>query len=173
MKWLDEDIKYFESAYVEGWESNKVRFVTRWWSPPLAAPPAVNKVGLQAPVIWGEAKRPFTDFGLERLMQRTLDSVSKAGRDVVVTYEGLLQLPQTGSTAHHLHLAYSEDIKRVPIQELYIDVATGMPVGTILKFASGRIDAAYFYADLNTDVTLTDEDFLLQAERDAREREGR
>ena len=161
MKWLDDDVKYFESTYVEGRQENKVRFVTRWWAPPLAAPPAINRVALQTPVIWGEAKHPMTDFGFERLLERTLTSLGQAGDDVVVTYEGFL--PDTG--VHHLRLVYRETLHRVPIQELYIDPATDLPVGTILKYPSGRIDSAYFYDDLNTDVTLTDEDFLLEAER--------
>ena len=140
--------------------------MTRWWSPPLLAPPGINKVSLQAPVFWGEAKRPLTDFGLERLMEQTLTSVQSAGDDVAISYEGIVHLQQTDSTVHHLHLEYAERIKRVPVQELYIDVDTDLPVGTILKFASGRVDAAYFYEDLDANVTLTDDDFLLDAERE-------
>lgn len=166
MKWLDEDIKYFESTYVEGQAKNKVRFVTRWWSPPLAAPPHVNKVDLNTPVIWGESKRPLTDFGLERLMERTLNSIEKAGPDVLITYEGLARLPEIDATVHHLHLAYSHARHRVPVQELYIDLSTDLPVGTVLKFASGRLDAAYFYEDVNPEVELTEDDFLLEAERE-------
>ena len=165
MKWLDENLKYGESAYVAGQPDERVRFVTRWWVPPLLPPPGINKVDLQTPVLWGESKHPLTDFGLQRLMERTLKSLDDAGENVVVTYEGLLVLPQTGATVHHLHLAYSQALMRVPIQELYIDVATDLPAGTILKLASGRIDAAYFYEDLNPKVTLSDADFLLEVER--------
>ncbi len=169
MKWLDEDLKYYESVYVAGQEDNKVRFVTRWWVPPLAPPPGVNKVDLQTPVTWGESKRPLTDFGLESLMERTLQSLDEAKGDVVVTYEGLLKLPETGAIVHHLRLAYPESLKRVPVQELYIDVATDLPAGTVLKYSSGRIDAAYFYEDLNTAARISDDDFLLDAEKQARQ----
>ncbi len=165
MKWLDEDGKYGESAYVEGQAENKVRFVTRRWSPGLLPPPAVNKVDLLAPVTWGESKRPLTDFGLERLMERTLSSYQSAGRDALLTYGGLLQLPDGGPTVHHLHLEYPATRYRVPVQELYIDVATDLPAGTILRLASGELDASYFYADIDTSVRLTDDDFLLEAER--------
>jgi hypothetical protein len=168
MQWQDEDLKYLESAYVAGQQGDKVRFVTRWWVPPLLPPPGVNRVELQTPVIWGESKRPLTDFGLERLMEHSLESLDDAGENVVVTYEGLLHLPETGATVHHLHLLYPERLQRVPVQELYIDVANDLPAGTVLKYASGRIDAAYFYEDLNAKVALTDEDFLLDAERAAR-----
>ena len=166
MKWLDENLKYFESTYVEGEQGDKVRFVTRWWSPPLLPPPRVNKVGLYTPVTWGEAKRPLTDFGLERMMEQTLASLEAAGEDVVVTYEGLVRLPGMEAAVHHLHLAYAPGQRRTPIQELYIDMATDMPVGTVLTLASGKLDAAYFYEDLDADVELTDEDFLLEVERE-------
>ncbi|MBU0608357.1 MAG: DUF1571 domain-containing protein [Armatimonadetes bacterium] len=167
MKWLNTDMKYDESGYVAGEADSKVRFVTRWWSPPLLPPPGVNKVDLQTPVIFGESKRPMTDFGLERLMERTLDSLHKAGEDVVVTYEGLAALPEGGPTVHHLRLEYPAARYRVPIQEIYIDIVTDLPAGTILRLASGEIDASYFYADLDANVRLTDADFLLEAERAA------
>ena len=167
LKWLDEDLKYYESTYVAGEANGKVRFVTRWWSPPLKPPPGVNLVDLQTPVTWGESKRPLTDFGLERLMERTLASMDEAGDEVVVTYEGLVRLPETGEVVHHLHLAYASTWQRVPIQELYIDPQTDLPVGTVLKFASGTLDAAYFYEDVNPGVQLTDADFLLESERAA------
>lgn len=167
MKWLDTDIKYGESAYVEGERENKVRFVTRWWAPPLLPPPAVNRVDLETPVVWGEAKRPMTDFGLERLMDRTLDSLRRAGADVVVRYEGLRELPGSDATVHHIHIEYPAAKFPVPIQELYIDAETDLPTGTLLKYPAGDIDAAYFYRDIRTHVRLTDTDFLLEAERAA------
>jgi hypothetical protein len=164
MQFLDPDSKYIASAYVEGQADNKVRFVTRHWIVGLLPPPQVNQVDLLAPVTWGESKRPLTEFGLERLVQRTLDSLHAAGTDALLTYEGLVQLPETGTTVHHLHLEYPAGRYKVPIQELYIDVATDRPVGTVFKLASGQLDASYFYTEINTQVRLTDQDFLLDAE---------
>lgn len=164
MNWLDTSLKYYESAYIQGENNNKVLFITRWWVPPLVPPPGINKVDLQTPVTWGESKRPLTDFGLERLMERTLTSLEQAGEDVVVTYQGLMSLAETDTTVHHLHLAYPESQFRVPIQELYVDVQTDLPVGTVLKYASGRIDAAYFYERIDTHVKLTNADFKLNTE---------
>lgn len=165
MQWLDKDSKYLEMAYVGGQYDNKVRFVTRRWSPGLLPPPGANEVDLLAPVRWGESKQALTDFGLERLMERTLNSFRSAGRDVLLTYEGLRQLPAGGPTVHHLHLEYPATRYKVPVQELYVDVATDLPAGTLLKRASGQLDAGYFYTDIDTNVRLTDADFLLEAER--------
>jgi hypothetical protein len=166
MKWLDEDVKYNESTYVANRHDGKVRFVTRWWSPPLKAPPGINAVDVQTPVTFGEAQRPVTDFGLQRMMERTLASLERAGDEVIVAYMGPLELPDDQRLVHHIHLEYPESQHRVPIQELYIDILSDMPAGTVLKRPSGQIDAAYFYADLDTTVALNDDDFLLEVERD-------
>jgi hypothetical protein len=165
MQFLDPDSKYAASVYVEGQANNQVRFVTRRWMVGLLPPPEANRVDLLAPVTWGESKRPLTEFGLERLVQRTLDSLHAAGEDALLTYKGLLNLPDAGATVHHLHLEYPARRYRAPIQELYIDVATDLPVGTAFELPSGQIDASYFYTEINTHVRLTDADFLLDAER--------
>lgn len=239
MRWLDPDVKYGETVYVAGQADDRVRFVTRTWNPPLRPPPAVNRVDLQTPVLWGESKRPLTDFGLERMMDQTLESLAAAGPDVLIRYEGLrhLRMPgppppardslaaggsnalpgkegagqgssarlrdiqaaapdphlvlslegggaaaaflppgggggpaalsDAGLIVHHVRLEYPATRYRVPVQELYIDVATDLPAGTVLKLASGTIDAAYFYRDIDPAVRLADEDFLLPAEREA------
>lgn len=165
MKWNDPGIKYKESVYVEGQADNRVRFVTRWWVPPLKAPPGINTVDLQTPVTWGESKRPLTDFGLERMMERTLAAVEGAGDAVIIKYEGLRQLEDDGPIVHHLHLEYPPGKYEVPIQELYVQLATDLPAGTVLKRNADKIDALYLYRDINTDVKLTDADFLLEVER--------
>ncbi len=165
MHWVGQEARYGESVYVEGQADNKVRFVPRRGL--FGLPPGVTAVDLQTPVTWGESQRPLTDFGLERLMQQTLQPLEDAGSDGILTYDGLMTLPQTGRTVHHLHLEYPDWMHKAPIQELYIDLQTDLPAGTILKLASGKIDAAYFYENINTQVRLTDADFVLDAERTA------
>ncbi len=163
MKWLDPKVKYGESTYVEGRKGNKVRFVPRHGLFGLA--PRITAVDLQTPVTWGEAKYPLTTFGLERLMERSVRTMETAGDDVVVTYHGLMAMRASERMVHHLRLEYSPTRSKVSIQDLYIDVETDLPAATVLKYPSGRLDAAYLYEDLDRNVTLTDEDFLLEAER--------
>jgi hypothetical protein len=167
MKWLDQNAKQAESAYVADATDSKVRFVTRRPVPLLVPPPGVNKVDLRTPVIWGESKYPLTDFGLERLMEQTLQSLEQAQGDVVVTYLGLERSGCDGQAVHHLQLKYPPTRYAVPIQDLYITVATDLPAGTALRYADGQLDAAYYYYDLDTGVNLSDADFLLEAERSA------
>jgi hypothetical protein len=163
MKWLDPDIKYGESTYVAGQAGGKVRFVPRHGL--FGLEPRVTAIDVQTPVIWGEARYPVTDFGLDRMMQRTLRSLKAAGDAVTLSYEGLLQLPDSGRIVHHIHLEYTPSRHRAPIQEIYFDLETDLPAGTILKFPSGKIDAVYLYENINHAVALSDDDFLLEAER--------
>lgn len=165
LKWLDEDLKYDESVYVADQHEGQVRFVTRWWVLGLKAPPAINIVDLQTPVTWGEAREPLSQFGLQRLMERTMESLRESGNAAVIEYVGLEAMPDTNAPVHHIRLTYSDRQHKVPIQELFVDIRTDLPAGTELRHRDGRLEAAYFYFDIDTDVNLTDEDFLLGVER--------
>ncbi len=160
MKWLDEDVKYGESAYVEG---GKVRFAPRrgWFG----GPPTVTRVGLMTPVVWGEARHPLSEFGLERLMQRTLDEIQRAGPEVSIVYHGVRLVPDDGRPAHALEFRFSPRCPEPRRRELYIDLASGYPACVRLMRSDGRLEAAYWFSELDTDVRLEDADFVLEAER--------
>ena len=81
--------------------------------------------------------------------------------------EGLAQLPESSRLVHHLYFEYPNWKHKAPIEELYVDVETNLPAAAYLRYKSGRLDAAYIYDDVNADVSLTDDDFLLEVERDA------
>lgn len=163
MKWLDPQVKYGESTYVQGRDGNKVRFRPRHGL--FGLPPGVFAVELHTPVTWGEARHPMTSFGLERLMEQSLDGID-AGEEYILRYEGLAQLPESNRLVHHLYFEFPNWKHKAPIEDLYVDVETNLPVATYLRYKSGRLDAAYIYDDVNVDVSLTDDDFLLEVERD-------
>lgn len=165
LKWLDENIKYGESVYVAGVAGNQVRFIPRAGF--LGLPPAVTLVDLQTPVTWGESRYPLTTFGLERLMERTLETLNKAGPDAVITYHGVVPLPDDGRAVHHLHLDYPRDRFPECLVDLYVDARNDLPAASVLRRADGRLEASYNYNELNVNVTLTDDDFVLDAERRA------
>ncbi|MCH7870088.1 MAG: DUF1571 domain-containing protein [Planctomycetes bacterium] len=171
MKWLDDDIKYGESTFVQGQVGNKVRFMPRHGL--FGLPPLLTKVHLNTPVIWGEARRPLTEWGLEKLVLETLASIEevKPRGGALIEYRGIVTLPdRAGRPVHYLHVVYPRDPGVASIQELYFDVTTELPVATILRFSGKeqKLDAAYFYDEIDTDVMLSDDDFVLDAERDER-----
>jgi hypothetical protein len=164
-RWLDVDVKHGESTYVEGRHGNKVRFVPRRGL--FGLPPSIVTVDPRTPVIWGETRYPVTDFGLERLMQQTLESLDRAGDLARVTYAGTTRLPELDEPLHYLRLEYPPAAFPNPIVELYIAPADDLPVAAIIRNQRGELQASYVYADVNTNVSLTDASFLLDVERDA------
>jgi hypothetical protein len=171
MRWLDPDIKYGESSYVAGQEENQVRFVPRHGL--FGLPPKVTRVDVQTPVIWGEARYPITDFGLQRMMERTFDSIRRAGDDWTISYEGLTKLSHSDRIVYYLRLEFSPALYQAPIQELFVDVETDLPACTRVLHRAGALEAAYVWADVNPNATLTDDDFLLDAERAQRDEQPR
>ena len=167
MKWLNEDLKFGESVYVEGRHDNMVRFVTRWWAPPLAPPPAINRVDLLTPVLIGESKRPLTDFGLEKTMTRILATLDKAGSGATLSHQGIVERETGGPRVHHIRVEYAPTGGRAPSQDLYFHLGTGLPAGAVLRTGTGALDAAYAYDDIRPNLGLGDADFLLEVERGA------
>lgn len=165
MKWLDPDTKYGESTFVMGLYDNKVRFVPR--NGLFGLPPAITEIDLTTPVIWGEAKYPLTDFGLERLMERTLAAMTDAEGSYTLSYEGVTRLDDGGPLVHKLYFEFPAKRGDSPIKEIYISALSGLPVAMILKSATGAIEGAYSWSELNSEVSLTDADFLLEAETTA------
>ena len=175
MKWLDDDVKYGESTFVQGQQNDKIRFIPRHGL--FGLPPTLTKVHLNTPVIWGEARRPLTEWGLEKLLLQTLVSIEevKPRGGAIIEYRGIVTLPgRDDQPVHYLHMYYPRDPGRASIQELYFDVATDLPTATILRFSGKeeKLDAAYFYDELDTGVSLSDDDFILDAERGERSASG-
>lgn len=164
MKWLDPDIKYGESTYVEGQERNKVRFVPRYGL--FGLPPGLVRVNVMTPVAWGESRYPVSEFGLEKLMKQTLETLARFPA-ATVWYGGPASSPFSDRDAHRIRIDYPLEGNPAPVQELYFDVQTHLPLATVMLFPDGSIDTAYGYANLDTNVRLSDADFLLDAEAEA------
>ncbi|RMF74300.1 MAG: DUF1571 domain-containing protein [Planctomycetota bacterium] len=165
MRWLDESVKYGESTYVAGEQNNRVRFVPRHGL--FGLPPGVTRIAVSTPVKWGEARYPVTDFGLERLMERILANVRAGGVESEIEYLGLQPLAPGGRLVHRFRVTVPTRVAEAPTTELSIDPRTHLPVASRIFAADGKLEAAYEYSELDTTVTLTDEDFLLDAERKA------
>jgi len=163
MKWLDPDVKHGESTYVAGQADNQVRFMPRRGL--FGLPARVMRVDLLTPVRWGEANYPLTEFGLERMMAQTLANVARAGAALKLAYLGPTRIPEYEGLVHHLRLEFPAWQHETPVQELFTDVYTDLPVCTRILYSSGALGASYVWDKLNPDVELRDEDFLLEAER--------
>jgi hypothetical protein len=161
--WDAEDMQLYESVYVAGRNKGLLIVRERKGAFPLI-PPTVRGMDIMFPVKIGKSKNPITDFGLRRIMERTLlpfddPSVAKV---MTIRYEGLVSLEPMNRPTHYLRI----DRPKMPglaytRQDLYFDAETLLPAGTDLYLPGEILDARYRYAEVRTDVTLTDADFRL------------
>jgi len=160
--WHDPEDPYCQAVYVQGLNDDKLLIRERKGI--LFMPPQVRVLDVEIPVQLGRSKNPITAFGLEQLVNRTLAPFDDpALKDVMtITYEGVVPLEPTGRPAHHLRITRPPTPGyRYTQQDFYVDAETGWPAGTDLWLENGQLDARYRYSDVDTNVTLTDEDFEL------------
>jgi hypothetical protein len=160
--WTDEKMPYYETVYVEGKNDNKL--VVRERHGLLLAPPQVRVIDVDLPAKIGKAKNPITVFGLANLARRTLEPFDDPRLKDVMTIKcvGVEVLEPTGRRVYHLAIERPPtEGYRYTRQDVYVDAETGLPAGTDLWLADGQLDSRYRYADVRTDVQLTDADFVV------------
>src|SRR5262245_11729203 len=128
LKWLDPDIKYGESTYVRGQDDDRLRFTPR---PKLFnLPYRLYRVSPQTPVNWGECRYPVTEFGVEILMKRTLDTIAAFVDGTRVTFVGVDTVPGSTRVAYRIRVDYPRKQNPAPVQELFVDPQTDLPLHT-------------------------------------------
>ncbi len=160
--WLSEGGPYLQSAYVRGCNDGRILVLERKGL--LGLPPAVRAYDVLDPVRWQKARNPVTDFGLARMLERTLAKLDEADQfaELEVSYQGLVRMEVISRDAHHVEIHYPPaDPFPHPKQDLFIDASSRLPAGTYLWLPNDQLDAMYLYADVDTFVELTDEDFAI------------
>jgi len=171
--WEDPGSPFVESLYVAG--ENDDKLLVRERRGFLGLPPTTYSLDPTSPVKLGQAKRPITDFGLSKLMARTTGTIDSppGGVPARIEYRGLTRLEQTRQEAHHLVIMRAVAPGHPhPRQDLWIDAKTGLPAGTALYLADGRMDGLYLYADVRPDDSISDKDFRMTAAQPTSARSG-
>lgn len=147
MTWLDPASEYQECVYVQGTNEDKVTVLPRKGLFGMAAVPI--SVPPEMAVTMGKSLRPITEFGLAFMVRHTLESIDQAKGfgEVKVTYEGLATVDKIGVKAHHVAICYPKGSGHSARQDIYIDVATGYPVGSYQWLSNGDLLAAYLYEE--------------------------
>ncbi len=145
-EWQGDDSEFREAAWVDGQHDGKVLLLRRHGL--LGFKPGIERHDPQAAVTFGKSRNPITDFGLYRMIHRTLLRIDGAKRfgGADVRYVGTSELE--GVQAHHFEIAYpKEDEFPNKRQDLYIEAASGLPVGVYLWLPNGDLDAMYLYLE--------------------------
>lgn len=162
-EWESKDMPYYESVYVEGENENQLLIRERKGLLPFL-PPTVRSIDVMLPVKLGKSKNPITDFGLERMVQRTLLPFEdpEVARQSTTAYEGVVNLEPMNRPAYHIRITRPKlPGLNYTRQDLYFDAQTLLPAGTDLYLPNDVLGSRYRYANVRTDVNLTDADFRL------------
>ena len=161
----DETSEYAQSLYIDGQNKNRIKVLPRRGL--LGLPPTVGDFPDSWSILFHKAKNPITDFGPQRMLERTLFKIRLAQeRNIpgqIFEYKGVVKLQITGQVAHHIDITNpvhpSFPHSR---QDLYIDAELQIPAGSYVWNREGVLDAMYLYADMNLDPSLTDADFTIE-----------
>ncbi len=160
-RWLDQDSEYFQASFVRGQNGDKVALLPR--NGLLGMKPEVANYNPQDAVTFQKARNPITDFGLARMMERTLKRVADANGAATIQYVGVVPMGVEKIPTHKFELRFpATDPFPNKIMELLIDQRTELPVGVWLRLPSGKLDAMYAYEDLDPQVTLGGDDFAIR-----------
>lgn len=166
--WLDEDSEYRQCVFVKGKNKGQVLLAPRHGV--LGQPPAVQKYPVEFAVFFQKARNPITDFGPRRMMERILDRIEKARKlgAVAIKLAGAAEIGPEKEPCFHLELRYPpKDPYACKLQDLYISIATHLPVATYLwlprkeERTEATLDGMYSYSGVNADVDHTDAVFVL------------
>jgi hypothetical protein len=169
LDWDDENMPYYESVYMEGQNRNQVVVRERKGALPFL-PRMVRSVDIMLPVKLGKSKNPITDFGLKRMVQRTLLPFDnpEVAKVMTIQYKGLIVLEPINRTVHYIRIDRPRmEGFQYTHQDVYFDAETLLPAGTDLYLPNDVLDVRYRYTDVNTDVRLTDADFRLSKDHPA------
>lgn len=158
-RWEEADSEYAQAAFVRGANDDKVVLLPRKGL--LGLPAAPGKFNPQDAVSFQKSRNPITDFGVARMMERTLARIEAARADGgTVGYQGVRLAGQGQRPAYLFAMTFpASDPYPNKSMELYIDQQTELPIGVYLRLPNGKLDAMYLYEDLDSAVSLTSGDF--------------
>jgi hypothetical protein len=175
--WLDKDSEFRQCVFVKGKNKDQVLLMPRHGI--LGQPPAVQKYPVEFAVLFQKARNPITDFGPRRMMERILDRIEKAKQvgEVKIKFAGTAEIGPEKEPSIHLELRYPpNDPYPCKLQDLYLSIATKLPVATYLWLTSkderteATLDGMYAYGHINAKVDHGDAVFVLDQVNEEKKR---
>jgi hypothetical protein len=160
--WNNPEANYEEAVFVNGENENKLLVKERKGF--LFLPPTTRAIDPALPAKLGKAKNPITSFGLARMIERSLAPIRdpEIADQVTLDYKGIVKLDTEGVPAHHLQINRPTNDEWIHVrQDIFINAQTTLPAGTDLWKTEEKLDARYRYIDINTNIELTDENFVI------------
>lgn len=164
MKWQAGARRAQAALYVAGENQNHVliRPAGLW------AVVGVVERPLDDPEVQASGRYGIHQFGLRQATERVLAGwrAARARQALHVTYEGVYRLPEAGDRlCYRLHRHSYEQPEDGGVADLlvYIDLETGLQVGTVLRDATGQLLGEYYFRDLYLNPDFPPDCFSRQA----------
>ncbi|MCB9855048.1 MAG: DUF1571 domain-containing protein [Phycisphaerales bacterium] len=170
--WLDDDSEFSQCLFIEAANDGAVLLYRRKGlfggsGGVVAFPPELG-------VVFQKAKLPITEFGPRRVMaalHRRIDAAEAFG-GVDAEYAGRVIVGPADELCDHITLAFpDQDAYAAKRVELYLHAETHLPVMIELWLpdrggdATAALDARYIFAESQVNVSLTGDDFQLDAQK--------
>jgi hypothetical protein len=172
--WQDEESEYRQCVYVKGKHDGKVLLLPRKGA--MGQPPKTQAYPPSFAMLFAKSRNPITDFGVRRLLERTLDRIAKAEKvgEVSIKLRDPTEIGPDKEPCFYLELRYpAGDPFPCKLQDLYISARTKLPVATYLwlpgkiERCDATLDGMYVYSNLRAVEHLVDSHFKIEKERDA------
>lgn len=170
--WQEEDSEYLQAVYVDGVNDNKVALLPRKGL--FGSKPSVVSYPASFAVAFGKSKKPITDFGPRLMLERLFDRIEKAKPlgGTKIRHVGVAKVGPGEEECHHIELLFPKnDEFPCKLLDLYVNIHTRLPVAVYLWLTEEKrertdqtLDAMYIYGQMETNITLSDNDFVIDAQ---------
>ena len=166
--WTHEDSDWAQCVYVEGKNDGNVVLMPRKGL--FGMKPTLKRYPPEYAVLFHQSRNPITDFGPQRMMERSIDRIEKAKQigGLKMRYVGVADIGPAKEPCFHIELTYPRaDEFPAKLHDLYIHTTTFLPVASYLWLSNtdertdDTLDAFYIYAQMQPNVPLTDADFVI------------
>ncbi len=169
--WTHEDSDWAQCVYVEGQNDGKVVLMPRKGA--FGMKPSLRKYPPHFAVLFHQSRNPITDFGPQRMMERTIDRIEKAQKlgELKMRYVGVADIGPAKEPCFHIEVIYPpQDEFECKLHDLYIHTNTFLPVASYLwlsrtdERSDDTLDAFYVYAQMQPNVPLSENDFVIDVD---------
>lgn len=169
--WLDDDSEFSQCLFIEGENDGAVRLHRRKGL--FGGPGGIVAFPPDLAIVFQKAKLPITDFGPRRVMgalERRIEAAEAHG-GVDSRCVGSSVVGPAAERCEHMMLTFPDaDAHAAKHVELHLHAQTHLPVMIELWLPNegdpkSQLDARYVFARTESNPTLTDDDFVLDAER--------
>ncbi len=172
--WLDDDSEFSQCLFIEGENDGAVQLHRRKGL--FGGPGGIVAFPPDLAIVFQKAKLPITDFGPRRVMgvlERRIKAAEAHG-GVHARYVGSSVVGPAAERCDHIVLSFPDaDAHAAKHVELHLDTHTHLPVMVELWISKGgkpksQLDARYVFARTEANPPLSDDDFVLDADRSDR-----